>query len=158
MARMFCDEIFSSINEDPPDLTVFPNEGYDEIIMLDSIPYASVCEHHFVFFNGLAYLLYIPDKLLTGASKVARLIDYFCKKPQIQERLTMEVLNYFCSVVYPKGAMLVMRGSHGCMSFRGVKTGKDAGMVTSSLFGAFKNPGMEEKGLSLIQFAIMDRK
>lgn len=139
-------------------MTVFPNEGYDEIIMMDNIPFVSTCEHHFVFFTGRAYFLYVPDKFIVGASKIARLIDYHCKKPQIQERLTTVVLNQFCDVVKPKGAMFVMRGVHGCMSNRGVKTGVDAGMMTSALYGAFKEPHMEEKGLKLINLAMIDRR
>jgi len=150
IAKLYCDEIFSSLKEESPDLTTFPNEGYNEIIMLDNIPFCSSCEHHLIFFYGVAHFLYIPDQLLVGASKVARLIDYCCKQPQIQERLTMEILNHFCGTVKPAGAMFVMRGIHGCMSLRGVKTGGDAGMMTSALYGSFKEPHMEEKGLSLI--------
>lgn len=158
LAKMYCTEMFSSLQEAQPVLTVFPNEGISEMILFDNIPYVSVCEHHFVFFSGRAFFLYISDEWIVGASKVARLIDYCSKKPQIQERLTQEVLDRFCCVVQPKGAMLVMRGVHGCMSCRGVKTGTDAGMITSALHGAFTLPEVRAEGMALIQMSLIDRK
>ena len=158
IAKMYCEEIFSSLNETLPELTVFPNEGISEMILLDNIPYISCCQHHFVFFSGRAFFAYISDKLIVGASKVARLINYYAKMPQIQERLTKNILDYFVEAVKPLGAMLVMRGMHGCMACRGVKTGSDAGMITSALYGAFKEPEVRAEGMALIHMSLMDRK
>lgn len=158
ISKMYTEEIFSSLNAKPPSFTTFPNEGYDEIIMLDNIPFTSVCEHHFVFFSGHAFFLYVPDKKIIGASKVARMINFFSNKPQIQERLTQEIIDHFCLVVEPKGAMLVMRGIHGCMAHRGVKTGLEAGMMTSAVRGVFKSdPSTKAEGLELIRMSMMDR-
>ncbi len=155
---MYCDEIFSSLNQEPPELTKFPNENCTEMILFDNIPFTSTCEHHLIFFSGRAFFLYIPDEWIIGASKVARLIDYFCKKPQIQERLSSEIINYFCDKIKPKGAMLVMRGVHGCMSHRGVKTGDEAGMTSSAIYGTFVQPEVRAEATSLIQIAIADRR
>jgi len=158
MAKMFCNEMFASIDSEPPELTSFKNPGCNEMILLDNIPFCSTCEHHLVFFSGRAHFLYIPNELIVGASKIARLIDYFCKRPQIQERLTKNVLDYFCEKIKPKGAMLVMRGVHQCMSLRGVKTGPDAGMVTSALYGAFsENKATRDEAMGLINFAMLDK-
>jgi GTP cyclohydrolase IA len=160
VARMLCNEFFESLDKLPPKVTVFPNDkNYDEIIMLDNVPYSSTCAHHFVTFGGLAWFLYVPDKTLAGASKIARIIHYFSKKPQIQERLSREIVDFFVDKVQPKGVMLVMRGTHQCMSCRGVKTGNDAGMLTSVLHGCFKDdPAARDEGLQLIQMSITDRR
>ena len=93
-----------------------------------------------------------------GASKVTRLIDYYSKLPQIQERLTQDVLDHFVETIQPLGAMCVMRGVHSCMACRGVKTGSDAGMITSALYGTFKQPEVRAEGMALIHMSLMDRK
>lgn len=152
--KMMKEELFSSIGKElPQDCTaVFKNEGYDEIIMLDNIPFTSMCAHHFLPFSGLAYLLYIPKYSIIGASKPARMIEFYCKKPQIQEQLGIDIMNGFISIVQPLGAMLVMRATHSCMSCRGAKTGLNAGMTTCITRGTFRNnQELEMKGLQLIQ-------
>ncbi|OHD13017.1 MAG: hypothetical protein A2Z96_01260 [Spirochaetes bacterium GWB1_48_6] len=158
IAKMYCEEVFSSLTKPPPELTTFPNEGISEMILLDNIPYVSWCEHHFIAFSGRAFFAYIPNERIVGASKVARLIDYYSKRPQIQERLTQSIIDHFCYRIKPLGAMLVMRGIHGCMSHRGVKTGDEAGMITSALFGSFKLPEVRAEGMALIQMSLVDRK
>ena len=156
ITKMLQNEFLSSVGKKLPEehKTTFPNEGYDEIIMLDNIPFTSLCSHHFLPFSGLSYLLYIPNEKLIGASKPARIIDFYCKKPQLQENLGIEIMNAFMRIVKPSGAMLVMRAIHNCMSCRGVKTGLGAGMTTSITRGAFRSsPELEMKGLSLIQLS-----
>ena len=151
VARMFCEETFSSLIQEPPKLSMFPNEGYDEIILLDNIPYTSTCSHHLVSFSGLAWCAYIPDEDLIGASKVARVINYYSKRPQLQERLAKDVVSYINKIVRPKGILLVMRAVHSCMAFRGVKTGPGAGMLTSITTGAFRdNIETRNEGIQLI--------
>jgi GTP cyclohydrolase IA len=149
-------ELFRGLYEPPPKVTLFPNENkYDEIIMLDNIPFVSVCSHHFLPFQGLAWFAYIPEEHLCGASKIARLINHFAASPQLQENLTEEVMNAFVDNVKPKGALLVMRAVHGCMSCRGVKTGLGAGMITSKVYGSFKeNPSTKNEVLQLIRMSI----
>lgn len=157
LMKLFSEEITKNYNETLQEniFTIFPNEkNYDEIIMLDNIPFVSFCSHHALPFRGLGYLLYIPDQCLIGASKPARIIDFICKKPQIQENLEMEVINAFESLVKPKGCMLLMRAVHSCIADRGVKTGARAGMTTDITRGTFRtSPELELKGLALINIA-----
>lgn len=156
IARMYCREFFSGISEDAvPNITVFPNtEGYNEIILLDNIPFISMCSHHFLPFRGLAWLLYVPSYNLIGASKANRIINYFSARPQIQEKLTQQIIDFFVDKVQPLGAMLVMRASHSCMTCRGIKQQGDGQMVTSVVYGNFKNnlPTRQE-GLELIKLS-----
>jgi GTP cyclohydrolase I len=139
----------------PKLIKTFPNNhNFDEIIHLDNIPFTSICSHHWLPFSGLAHLLYMPDKSLIGASKPARIIDFFCRKPQLQENLGIEIVNAFEKFVKPKGVMLYMRGIHSCMSCRGVKTGMNAGMTTSITRGLFRtNPDVKMEALQLIQLS-----
>lgn len=154
MKKMMEEELFSSVGKELPqeNTTTFESEGYDEIIMLDNIPFTSICAHHCLPFSGLVFLLYVPRYSIIGASKPARIIDFHCKKPQIQEKLGIDIMDDFISIVRPQGAMLVMRATHSCMSCRGVKTGSNAGMTTCITRGTFRdNHELEMKGLQLIQ-------
>jgi GTP cyclohydrolase IA len=158
IAKMYCKELITAFDTEPPNIKSFPSEHYDEIIMFDNIPYTSLCSHHFLPFSGRAWLLYIPHTKVIGASKSARLINYFSGKPQLQEKLSMEVIDYLCDTVKPLGAMLVMRAIHGCMSCRGVKTGLQSGMTTSVTRGAFRDDqNTRNEAMQLIHLSIMDR-
>src|SRR5512137_1444285 len=161
VAKMYCQEFFKTVDEEFPEtlLTTFPNEdGYDEIILADNIPFTSICSHHFLPFTGKAWFLYIPrtnllepsyghvewnrketDAMLSGASKMARVVQHYAARPQLQERLAKQIVKRFEEIVKPAGTMLVMRAVHGCMSCRGVKAGNKAGLVTSIVRGAFKD-------------------
>lgn len=157
IAKSYCREFFSGIDSDSPlKLTSFPNEkGYDEIVLLDNIPFVSMCSHHFLPFPGLAWFLYIPDSTLVGASKPSRAIEFFSRFPQLQENIGTEVIDLFMEEIKPKGAMLVMRAVHNCMSCRGAKTGQNAGMVTSITRGNFRNNlSTRMEALSLIQLSL----
>jgi len=157
IARMYCQEFFSGIsNSNPLKLKAFPNDkGFDEIVMLDNIPFVSMCSHHFLPFPGLAWFLYIPDNKLVGASKPSRAIEFFAKQPQLQENLSSQVIDHFMEEIKPKGAMLVMRAVHGCMSCRGVKTGNNSGMITSITRGNFRdNLSTRMEAMSLIQLSL----
>lgn len=139
----------------------FPNTNnfFDEIILMDNIPFVSICSHHFLPFPGLAWFLYVPDKNLVGASKPARILNFFSKKPQLQERLSIEVVNEFEKEVKPKGIMLVMRAIHGCMSCRGVTTGDNAGLTTSITRGCFRDYlETRMEGFELIKLSIALRR
>ena len=156
IARTYCREFFAGLNPDNvPKITVFPNnDNYNEIIMLDNIPFVSMCSHHFLPFQGLAWFLYIPGDLLIGASKISRIITYFAARPQLQERLTPQIMNFFIRNIAPRGAMLVMRAIHNCMSCRGIKQGLDGGMTTSSVYGSFaENENTRNEGLELIKLS-----
>ncbi len=157
LAKMYHYDFIS--HEEPPILTTFPNDKFDEIIMLDNIPFTSLCSHHFLPFSGLAWFLYLPNLKLVGASKIARLIQYYSKRPQLQENLSIQIMDHFCEALSPRGAMLVMRAVHGCMSCRGVRTGMNAGMVTSVTRGVFRDKSeTRAEALSLIQLSISDRR
>jgi GTP cyclohydrolase I len=156
IARAYCREFFAGLNEDKlPKVTTFPNkDNYNEIIMLDNIPFISMCSHHFLPFQGLAWFLYIPKRKLIGASKINRIIQYFAAKPQIQEKLSKEIMDFFIKKMDPLGAMLIMRAVHGCMSCRGVRQGLEGGMVTSAVYGSFHdNIITRNEGLDLIKLS-----
>lgn len=156
IARSYCKEFFSGLDpSNIPAITVFPNEDkYNEIIMLDNIPFTSMCSHHLLPFQGLAWFLYIPKDRLIGASKISRIISYFSARPQLQERLTDQIIKFFIDKIDPQGAMLVMRATHGCMTCRGIKQGINGGMVTSSVYGSFKELiSTRNEGLELIKLS-----
>jgi GTP cyclohydrolase I len=153
VAKMFCQELFSGLTDEPPKITTFPNtKNYTGIILLNNIPFTSVCSHHFLPFQGLAWFLYLPKDLLVGASKISRLITYHAARPQIQEQLTQEIVDHFVTTVNPLGAMLVMRAVHGCMSCRGIK--QTGGLTTSVVHGSFAdNLSTREEGMELIKLS-----
>lgn len=123
-----------------PTITIFDNgeDGitYDNMVV-DTGDFYSYCEHHMVPFFGQYWFAYIPDKKIMGISKVARIVDYYSAKLQIQERLVKEILDAIEKEVEPKGLALVMKGEHLCKTMRGVK--KKGEMITSDLRGSFKN-------------------
>jgi GTP cyclohydrolase I len=157
VAKVFCNEIARNVvNKLTEDLfTTFPDDKhYSEIILMDNIPFTSFCSHHLLPFSGFAHFLYIPDQLLIGASKPARIIEFFSKMPQIQENFANDVVDAFESFVKPLGCMLVMRAVHSCMAIRGVKTGANAGLTTSIVRGVFKtNLDVRMEALQLIQLS-----
>jgi GTP cyclohydrolase I len=154
VARMYADEFFAnnSGKTPKPRIQLSPNKNYTGIIVRDNIPFVSICAHHLLPFSGVAHLMYIPDKHLVGASKPSRIIQYFAKKPQLQEYLSAEVLDYFCCKVQPLGAMLIIRAVHGCISCRGAKDGNSSGMITSEVRGSFaENLSTRMEGLMLLK-------
>src|SRR5574337_83306 len=119
--------------------------------MIDNIHFTSVCSHHFLPFTGKAWFLYIPNEHdLIGASKMPRLVAHYAARPQLQENLCHEVLNRFVEVMQPKGAMLVMRAVHGCMSCRGVRQYNGTGMTSSAIYGSFTQESTRSEGMALI--------
>ena len=156
IAKMY-GEFFKGEKIEFEGLTVFPNtEGYDEIVLLDNIHFVSICSHHFLPFAGLAWVAYIPNKLILGASKPARVIKHYGARPQLQENLCEQIVNYLEKKLEPNGVMVVMRGVHGCMSHRGVNQYAGAGMTTSSIRGVFKtDPSAKNEVMDLIKLSIM---
>ena len=131
--------------------TEFEEDGYDQMIVVKDIAFTSLCAHHLLPFIGAAHFAYLPDKRIVGLSKIARLIDVLSRRPQVQERLTQEVVNIFYSVVQPKGCALVMEANHLCMSIRGVrKTG--ALTKTIALMGIYRDdPSAKAEFLEVIK-------
>jgi GTP cyclohydrolase I len=134
------DELFAGYRTHPKDvLTLFDNPGYDEMVVVRNVEFVSFCEHHMLQFEGLAHVGYLPRprQKVVGLSKLARVVDAFAKRLQIQERMTDQI----CEAVYDNvpcdGAACVVEATHTCMSCRGVRK-HGATMITSSLRGAFK--------------------
>jgi GTP cyclohydrolase I len=120
------------------DLTTFPNdEGYDELVLARSIPVQSVCEHHMLPFVGVAHVGYLPRERIVGLSKLARVVELFARRPQVQERLTKQVADWLQDRLHPRGVGVVLEAEHLCMSLRGVRS-PGATTVTSTLLGSLR--------------------
>jgi GTP cyclohydrolase I len=137
VARSFA-ELMAGLQHDPRThlKTVF-NERYDEVVLLRDIEFHSLCEHHLLPFTGKAHVAYLPDGKVVGLSKLARLVEGFARRPQVQERLTTQIADALMEELSPIGAACVVEATHTCMTIRGAKK-PGAVMVTSALRGIFK--------------------
>jgi GTP cyclohydrolase I len=132
------EEIFAGLAIDPASLlTVQFAEGNDEMVILRDIPFFSTCEHHFLPFHGVAHIGYIPDGRVVGISKLARVVDAFARRPQLQERLTAQVADCITEVLKPDGVAVVIEAEHLCLTMRGIKK-PGSRMVTSAMRGGFR--------------------
>ena len=152
VARSY-EEFYAGYQLDPTDLlsrTFEETDGYDELIVLREIRFESHCEHHMVPIIGCAHIGYLPDKRVIGISKLARIVDAFAKRLQIQEKMTAQIASAIDDVLKPKGVAVVIEASHQCMTTRGVhKSG--VGMVTSRMLGALRDdPTTRREFLSII--------
>ena len=131
-------ELLAGMREDPKQhlRSVF-TENYDEIVLLREIPFHSICEHHLMPFIGSAHIAYLPSGAVLGVSKLARIVDCFTHRLQVQERLTNQIADFIMNSLKPRGAAVVLEASHSCMTIRGTKK-PGAVMVTSALRGIFK--------------------
>ena len=121
------------------DLTTFPNdEGYDSLVLARSLPVQSVCEHHLLPFTGVAHVGYLPGDRILGLSKLARVVELFARRPQVQERLTQQVADWLQDNLGPRGVGVVIEAHHQCMSLRGVRAPHSA-TVTSALHGHLRD-------------------
>jgi len=132
------------------DLKTFPNdEGYDELVVARDIPFSSLCEHHLLPFVGVAHVAYMPGDRILGLSKLARVVELFARRLQVQERLTKQVATWLQDNVQPKGVGVVLEAEHMCMSIRGVRA-TGAKTVTSALYGSLRNdPRTRQEFLAL---------
>lgn len=130
--------------------TTFPNDGgYDELVVARDIPFHSLCEHHLLPFVGTAHVAYLPGERILGLSKLARVVDYFARSLQVQERLTRQVADWLQDVLDPKGVGVVLEAEHMCMSLRGVEK-HGATTVTSALHGLVRDdPRTRQEFLAL---------
>jgi GTP cyclohydrolase IA len=118
--------------------TTFPNdEGYDELVVARDIPFHSLCEHHLLPFHGVAHVGYIPSGSITGISKLARLVDAYAKRPQVQERLTAQIADTLMDRIKPQGVIVVVEAEHLCMAVRGVRK-PGAKTLTSAVRGVLE--------------------
>lgn len=148
------EEFFAGYAQDPVDIlnrTFEETDGYDEMVVLRDIRLESHCEHHMVPIIGKAHIAYLPDRRVVGISKLARIIEVFAKRLQIQEKLTAQIANAINDVLQPKGVAVVIEAAHQCMTTRGIhKPGVT--MVTSRMLGAFRdNPATRREFMALIQ-------
>lgn len=118
--------------------TTFPNDaGYDELVIVRDIPFTSLCEHHLLPFRGIAAVGYLPGDRIIGLSKLARLVEAFARRLQVQERLTAQIADWLRDHVAPRGVGVVLRAEHLCMTVRGVQSA-GATTVTSTLYGVLR--------------------
>jgi GTP cyclohydrolase I len=140
VAAMY-EELFAGIDEDPGTyLTVTFAAEHDEMVMVRDIPFASLCEHHMVPFMGKVHVGYIPgeDGRVTGLSKLARLVDVYARRLQVQERMTTQIADTMEKVLAPRGVLVVVEAEHLCMSMRGVKKPGTL-TITSAVRGLFRD-------------------
>ncbi|HEX2222596.1 MAG TPA: GTP cyclohydrolase I FolE [Thermoanaerobaculia bacterium] len=151
VAKMYL-EMFHGLSEGAePKVTTFPNEeGYSHMVMEKQIPFYSMCAHHLVPFYGHAHIAYIPRDRILGLSKFARILEFYAKRPQLQERLTEQVVTYLEQKLQPQGAMVVIEARHLCVEMRGVKK-PGALTVTSALRGIFHQRPVREEFLDLLR-------
>jgi len=151
VAKMYL-EIFSGLDEGTrPKLTTFPNEEhYTAMVMEKEIPFYSMCAHHFVPFYGHGHIAYIPNERIVGLSKLPRLLEFYAKRPQLQERLTEQVAAVLEDELKPQGVMVVIEARHLCVEMRGVKK-PGAVTVTSAIRGIFLEKAVREEFLDLLR-------
>ena len=150
VGRMYT-ELLAGMRQDPVEhLNSVFNEDYDEIVLLRDIPFYSLCEHHMMPFIGKAHIAYLPSGKVLGVSKLARIIDCFARRLQVQERLTSQVADFLMDNLKPEGVAVVMEASHSCMTIRGIKKPGSA-MITSALRGIFiRDPKSRSEVLGLM--------
>lgn len=135
----------------PFDARTFPNdEAYDELVVSRDIPFQSLCEHHLLPFVGMAHVAYLPGSRILGLSKLARVVELFARRLQVQERLTQQIANWLMDELSPRGAGVVLEAEHMCMSVRGVRA-PGARTVTSALRGTLRDDARtRQEFLSLV--------
>lgn len=138
VANMY-EEVFAGLHTDPKQhLKFFDEKSNDEMVIVRDIPFASMCEHHLLPFVGKAHIAYIPsDNKIIGLSKLARIVDNFAKRPQVQERLTHDIADFLNDNMNPKGVAVIMEAEHMCMTIRGAKA-SGSKTQTSALRGTMK--------------------
>lgn len=150
VAQMYEEILSGQSKKAEEELEVVLEQKHDEIILLKNVPLYSMCEHHLLPFIGKAHVAYIPDKRITGLSKIARVIEVLARRLQVQERLTTQVADIIMKKLRPKGVMVVIEAEHLCMSMRGVKK-PGTTTTTSVVRGVFRtNQKTRQEALSLI--------
>jgi GTP cyclohydrolase IA len=147
------EEYFSGYDDDPQKIlgrSFDETEGYDEVVVLKDIPFASHCEHHIAPILGKVHIAYLPESRVVGISKLARLVETYGRRLQIQEKMTAQIANTLNDVLDPKGVAVVIEAAHECMTTRGIdKPG--VSMVTSTMLGAFReDPSTRREFMAII--------
>jgi len=152
VANMY-EEILGQVGKDPiEEITVIHEEDHNEMVMVKDIPLYSMCEHHLLPFTGVAHVAYIPNKgKVTGLSKIARVVESACKRPQLQERLVTLIADTLVKKLEPQGVIVVLEAEHFCMTMRGIKK-PGSKTITSAVRGVFeKNAAARAEALALIK-------
>jgi GTP cyclohydrolase IA len=147
-------ELFAGLQEGvEPDLRTFPNEErYSQMVAVTGIPFHSLCAHHFLPFFGTAHLAYLPGERILGLSKLARVVEFYARRPQVQERMTEQAIDLLDRRLQPAGVMVVVQARHFCMEMRGVaKAG--ALTTTSAVRGVFQEERTRQEFLQLLNRA-----
>ncbi len=138
VARMYA-EVFAGLRESPRQhLKTFFSERYDELVVLRNVPFHSMCEHHLLPFAGDAHIAYLPDGRIVGLSKLARVVEAYARRPQVQERMTNQIADLMMEELHTKGVAVILKATHLCMTCRGVKKPGSL-MITSALRGTCKS-------------------
>lgn len=151
VAKMFVKEIFSGLDPaNKPEISVFENKyGYNEMLMEKNITLFSNCEHHFVPIIGKAHVAYFPKDKVIGLSKINRIVEYYSKRPQVQERLTLQIANELKQVLGTEDVAVIIDAVHLCVSARGVKD-TNSSTITTHFSGKFSNEKVQGNFLKLI--------
>jgi GTP cyclohydrolase I len=154
------EEWFAGYFEDPVEIlqrTFEETDGYDEMVVLRDIRFESYCEHHVAPIIGIAHVGYLPDRRVVGISKLARIVEIYAKRLQIQEKMTAQIANAIAGVLMPRGVAVVIEATHQCMTTRGIhKPG--VSMITSQMLGDFReNPATRREFLAMIGSAAAPR-
>jgi GTP cyclohydrolase IA len=151
VAKMYLEMFHGLLEGTVPNVKTFPNEeGYSAMVMEKEIPFYSMCAHHLVPFYGHAHVAYIPGERIIGLSKLARIVEFYAKRPQLQERMTEQVVSFLQEKLDPQGAMVVIEARHLCVEMRGVKK-PGAVTVTSAIRGTFYRKEVREEFLDLLR-------
>jgi GTP cyclohydrolase I len=145
-------ELFAGLRQSPEDvLTTTFDLGHDEMVLVKDIEIVSLCEHHLLPFHGVAHVGYIPADTgkITGLSKLARLVEVFARRPQVQERLTTQIADSLMKILEPRGVIVVVECEHMCMSMRGVRK-PGAKTITSAVRGQLRDSATRNEAMSLI--------
>lgn len=151
VARMYA-EVFAGLHLDPAiHLRKLFTQEYDEMVLVKDITFASFCEHHLLPFTGRAHVAYLPKGRVVGLSKIPRVVDLLSKRPQVQERLTVELAELLMRELDARGVAVVVEATHSCMSIRGVRK-EGSACVTSAMLGAFRDkPATRAEVLGLLR-------
>ncbi|MFN8397575.1 MAG: GTP cyclohydrolase I FolE [Bacteroidia bacterium] len=152
VAKMYVKEIFSGLNpENAPEIKLFENKyQYNEMLVERGIPFVSNCEHHFVPIVGKAHVAYISNGKVVGLSKINRIVEYYARRPQVQERMTMQIANHLKEALGTEDVAVLIEAEHMCVSMRGVEH-SGVVTVTSEYSGAFKEDAKRNEFLRLVQ-------
>jgi len=151
VGRMYLEIFRGLVDQTEPEITSFPNEEkYSNMVVVRDIEFFSVCSHHMIPFFGRAHIAYIPKEKIIGLSKIARIVEFYARRPQLQERLTEQIVDFIDDKLHPAGAMAVLEARHLCMEMRGVeKTGAET--TTSAIRGCFEEPRIRDEFFELIR-------